>query len=735
LIMWAYANAGREYFYLGIGLFWYAVRIFGKERLIFYLYPDFSVEWQMRAVYFGMFLCVPAYMLFIQSLFPRDMSYRLFRIFWYTGVCASVFTALVGSSWYTQLRDPFELLALAFIAYFLLSLVRIVWLRREWSVVVGFLGGVTALLFINEVLFVKGLIAIQLTPWAYIFVALTSLIFLGQRMNVRLLTEAELGARLQTAVASQTQQLQNQIVELDAARRHAVDMARRRTEFMAILSHEVRTPLSGLLGALRLWGQKDKSVSDDTLQQHALVAGESLLAVVNNTLDVTSMEHRQVLTHTCQQLNHCFASIATIMAISANNKNLEFIFTGPDDEYTATWVLADFQKLRQITINLLSNAIKFTRSGQVMLKVSLFERERFPGDISHIDGDKLLIIKVTDTGIGMPAKLLPRIFDAYVQLGHSGDTNSANGSGLGLAITRQLVELHGGAIEVDSEPGQGSCFTVIVPVEDCVPDVFRHAPLQEAVAGLRILVVEDDEVNRTVVSALLQQDGNKVVATGSPAQALRQLQGFPFDVLLLDIRLPEMSGLTLLGHARAQATTTMRPLYVALTANTSGQDVEKYRQAGFDYVLEKPVDRTQLRFVLSRVGAGEDKDGGFLLRNHLSQALQPDAPIDWEFWLGVVSDLGVERAARLLETAKSSLRETIAAMVSSDVSQAPAGVSDLAHKLKSAARSVGMLKVAFIAGTIEINPALSPSLSEDLQRAIDEALRLLSANLSRRHNE
>src|SRR5690606_22381983 len=111
---------------------------------------------------------------------------------------------------------------------------------------------VTALLFINEALYFRGLITIQLTPWSYIFVALTSLIFLGQRMNVRLLTESEQAARLQNAVALRTQELQNKIVELDAARRHAVDMARRRSEFMAILSHEVRTPLSGLLGALRL---------------------------------------------------------------------------------------------------------------------------------------------------------------------------------------------------------------------------------------------------------------------------------------------------------------------------------------------------------------------------------------------------------------------------------------------------------------------------------------------------
>lgn len=730
LIMWGYASAGREYLYLGLGLFWYAVRLFGKERLIFYLYPDFSVEWLLRCVYYGMYLCVPAYMLFIQSFFPRDINRRVLQVFWYVGIAAALVTTLTPSIIYTRMRDPYEPYALAMMAYFMVCLIRIVWLRRQWSGMVAFLGGVTTLIFINESLYLRGLVTVQLSPLAYILVALTSLLFLGQRMNLQLLSEAEQSTRLQQAVNEQTEQLQEKMQELDAARRHAVELAQQRSEFIAELSHEIRTPLAGMLGAIRLWGNGQNSIDDAQLKNHALEAGESLLAVVNQSLDAASLERKHTLYPSCQQPAHSFHAIANIMAITAGDKGLAFRYSPCTAE---DWVLADFQKLRQITANLLSNAIKFTVSGEVHLRIDCYPRGECPEGLPHYDADYLLAITVTDTGPGIAPQEQSRIFDAYVQL--SEGAGKETGAGLGLAITRQLVELHGGHILLNSAPQQGACFTVTLPVEACTPEMPQDLPCNQSETSMRVLVVEDDDINRTVVTELLQQLGHKVVATHSPERGLQQLQGCPFDVLLLDIRLPEMSGLTLLGHARALAASTQSPLYVALTANTGAEDLADYRQAGFDYVLEKPVDRQQLAYVLAHAGWPRPEDDTFLLRHQPQEVINGELIlIDWSLWQGIVHDLGEERACGLLQAAEASIDQSLQALAKAAKVADKAAVKHVAHKLKSAARSVGLLQVAGFADTIESDADTAAQLLKPMTISVSESLRQLSSSLNSRHN-
>lgn len=727
-VMWGYAGAGREYFYLGAGLFWYAVRLFGKERLIYYLYPDFSTEWLLRAVYYGMYLCVPAYMLFIQAFFPRDINRRLLLVFWYVGIAAAVVTTLTPGIIYTRLRDPYEPYALAMIAYFMLCLIRIVWLRRQWSGMVAFLGGVTTLLFINESLYLRGLVNVQLSPLAYILVALTSLLLLGQRLNTQLLSESEQSARLQRAVAAQTQELEQRVRELDQARRHAVELAQRRHAFIATLSHEIRTPLSGMLGAIRLWGSPDKTIDNARLQAHALEAGESLLAVVNQSLDTATLERQQALLPSCQQPSVSFSAIANIMGLSARDKGLDFQFTPPTGDQ---WVLADFQRLHQVVANLLSNAIKYTHRGYIHLAVALHEA-RAADNPRPYEADYTLVITVTDSGCGMAPEACSRIFDAYVQL-HDPEGDDS-GAGLGLTISRQLVELHGGHIQVESQPGKGSCFTVTIPVNRCQPPPIVPAPEPYIAAdALRVLVVEDDAINRTVVTELLRQLGHKVVATHSPERALREMAGYPFDALMLDIRLPEMSGLELLAHARELAPLERTPLYVALTANTGVEDLQRYRQAGFDYVLEKPVEQGQLASVLSGV---ENRRGeAFLWRHPAATSPASDwAVVDWGVWQSIARDLGPERAEGLLQAAHSSISSSLDALEDALAGENRQAVAELAHKLKSAARSVGLLQAAALADAMETDTEAAAEQCPALRVAVREGLRQLSSSINPRHN-
>ena len=730
LVMWGYGGAGRAYLLLGAGLFFYAVRLFGKERLIFYLYPDFSVEWLLRSVYYGMYLCVPAYMLFIQAFFPRDINKRLLVVFAWVGVAGVLVTTFTPSYIYTRLRDPYEPYALAMMTYFLLCLIRIVWLRRQWSGVVAFLGGVSILLFINESLYLRGLINIQLSPLAYVLVALTSLLFLGQRMNAQLLSESEQSARLQQAVAAQTTELEQRVRELDQARRHAVELAQKRHTFIATLSHEIRTPLSGMLGAIRLLGNPEKTIDNERLQGYALEAGETLLAVVNQSLDSTTLERQPVLSLSCQQPATGFNAVAYIMGLSARDKGLEFHYQPPEGSH---WVLADFQRLRQVVANLLSNAIKYTSAGQVQLSVSLYTA-RAPDNPSPYEADYTLVIAVTDSGCGIAHEHYASIFAAYVQLQNE-DFDGA-GTGLGLTICRQLVELHGGHIDVESQPEKGSRFVVTLPVNRCEP--VSAQPLPEAaveVQSLSILVVEDDALNRTVVTELLHQLGHRVVATASPEQALRHIAAGPFDALMLDIRLPEMSGLELLTRARRLVSEAQVPLCVALTANTSQEDLQRYRQAGFDCVLEKPIEQAQLACLLSRADVRSLPQEHFLVR-HPASVYPPgdEVLVDWRVWKSIVTDLGEQRAEGLLQAAQQSMFDSLQTLEQALAQADWQNVGEMAHKLKSAARSVGLLQVARLAEAMETEPEAAADYQAPMRASVREGLRQLSISLHSRHN-
>ncbi|MDO3385338.1 ATP-binding protein [Gilvimarinus sp. SDUM040013] len=706
LVMWGNAHAGREYLYLGLGLFWYAVRIFGTEKLIYYLFPGFSAQWLLRAEYYGMFLCIPAYMLFIQALYPRDINYWVMRAFWWVGAAASIITTVVDARWYTMLRDPFEALCVVYIVYFIGCLIMITWRRRPWSGLVSFLGGVIALLFVNEVLYYREVTAIHLTPWVYIFVALTSIIFLGQRLNELLSIESEQKAVLQKAVDDRTFELQRRLEELDQARRHALELAQKRSEFMAELSHEIRTPLAGLVGAMRLMGRKGEC--DKTLAGHAVDAGESLLAVVNESLSASGSRSVRASRNERFDMAGLLRSVVTIMAVAATEKKLALEFNMDERLEAGLWVDSNPLKIRQILSNLLNNAIKFTDAGVVYINT----RVTAPTGAGRVE----VCIEIADTGIGIDASQLEAIFDEYVQL----DTGSqVVGNGLGLAICRKLVRELGGTIEVCSNLGDGATFRLVLPLQvvDERRDGAQLQPNYTTEAALHVLVVEDDRVNRTIVVELIGAEGHQVRATHHPVEALKLLQQEHFDLCLFDIRLPDMSGLELLERARnlpaAEAT-----LFVALTANTSESDIAQYRTAGFDFVMEKPVNKSHLQLVLSRSESGPEPTDTFFLHSDLIEG-EGALLVDRRLWQGIVNDLGAPRSEALLEDAYGSLREYAEELEAALGRGNFPDIRHFAHKMKSAAKSVGMISVANIAHHVEASPERAFSALGNLNNLIE----------------
>ncbi|WP_049724083.1 ATP-binding protein [Gilvimarinus polysaccharolyticus] len=737
LVMWSSAHAGREYLYLGLGLFWYSVRVFGTEKLIYYLYPGFSADWLLRFEYYGMYLCVPAYLLFLQALYPRDINYLALKLFWFTGITASVVTSAIDSRWFTVLRDPYQVVCEIYMVYCFYCLITIVARKRPWSGLVSFLGGVILLLFVNETLYYEGVINVHLTPWAYVFVALTSLIFLGQRMNIQLNSEAEQKALLQVAVESRTEELQQRLQELDVARQEALALAQKRSEFMAVLSHEIRTPLSGLLGAMRLIGQPGKETEDPKLKQYAIEAGESLLSVVNEALNA-SREKEETLFPTPINVHHFFNGIARISSAPAIDKGLTLECQFGAEVTENCWVLVDELKLRQITVNLLHNAIKFTRLGEVALTVEIIDsqKERVDAHLqdweSALPNPQELRLTIADTGIGICPEQISSIFDEYVQLDHKAGS-AEDGVGLGLAIVRKLLRVLGGSIDVSSTPMIGTRFCCCVPVLRVNPKAPQDSPREVILdRNLHVLVVEDDLVNMTVVSELLRADGHKVSAVELPDQALQQMQEIDFDLCLFDIRLPQMSGVALLGQARQLVSSSSRgPVFVALTANTAQTDVDCYQEAGFSYVIEKPVSKKHLRFVLSCAAGLLKPNDGFLLQNDPLGVRRGDSLIDFSLWRGIVADLGVPRARGLLEAVSLSVGESVAQMRSAIEQRKVNDIEALAHKISGAAKSVGMITVAAMAGGIEVHPTQESHDIDALNTLVEQSLGQLAQALQR----
>lgn len=710
LVMWGYAHAGREYLYLGLGLFWYSVRIFGTEKLIFYIFPDFSPLWLLRAEYYGLFLCIPAYMLFIQALYPRDIHYGLIRAFWWAGVTSSVWTTLVEASQFTRLRDPYEVLCVLYILYFIGCLILIVWRRRPWSGVVSFLGGIIALLFVNEVLYYRQVTSVHLTPWVYVFVALTSIIFLGQRLNQLLSIESEQKALLQKAVDNRTFELQRRLEELDQARRHALELAQKRSEFMAELSHEIRTPLSGLVGAMRLIGRDGQC--NQSLVRHAIDAGESLLAVVRESLSASGAGQTQSGRKSHFNLVSLLRSVTDIMAVVAREKELTLSLELDEGLGAELWFNGSALKIRQIVSNLLANAIKFTPHGGVTLSAR----------ITHIGEEGAEIdIAVTDTGIGIDVSQQARIFDEYVRLNPDDDNP---GNGLGLSITRKLVKDLGGDIRVESALNEGSTFTVSLTLQ--VVEISgeaegeKRSPAYTTRRPLNVLVVEDDRVNRAIVIQLLKSEGHKIQATPHPVEALKWLQKEHYQLCLYDIRLPDMSGLELIERSKplVQTETT---IFVALTANTSDSDLAQYRHAGFDFVIEKPVDKEHLQFVLARADRGKKSSDSFFLQNTALADKTVDLLVDRRLWQGIVKDLGRARAEALLEDAYHSLREYRRALEAALGRGNFPDIREYAHKIKSAAKSVGMINVANIAHHVESDPMRAFSVLANFDNLIERS--------------
>jgi signal transduction histidine kinase/CheY-like chemotaxis protein len=478
---------------------------------------------------------------------------------------------------------------------------------------------------------------------------------------------------------------------LRAARDEADRAAREKTEFLAMMSHEIRSPMNGLLGIIELLHNTKLEADQSYMVELAQESATSLLRIVNDVLDLSKIDAGAVVPAVePTALHELVRGLVEPIALAAARKELALQCAFADD--VPEWIAIDPTRLRQILGNLLGNAVKFTGPGGT---VDL--------SVSRLPDAAVLAFAIRDTGIGIAPDVLERLFQPFVQADAS-TTKNFGGTGLGLSISRRLARLLGGDIGVTSAEGGGSVFTLTLPLVAAEPiaDVGRHdpvPPIDEALSHLRVLVAEDMETNRWVIQRQFARIGVQVEVVEDGHQALAALAGGHFGLLVTDCHMPGMDGVELARRIRAAEAASGAPRLpiLGLTADVTTEMREQCLAAGMDEVTSKPINMPRLGAVLRRIMIHPDR------QDPDAAAASPAAEtvlFDPGTYLDVFGDNGTVGIAWLdgyiAATAQTILR--VRAAVDSDDRET---LRTSAHSLAGTSLTVGAMRLGTLAGEFE----------------------------------